>query len=303
MDRCVNLEATLNYTNIANLPEPLVSALKYSDYDKVGDISVSTLPLPPRIVQLTKRHSDEITEDVSELIWRLIGSIGHKILERADTDNHLSEERLTMPCLGWVISGKPDLLGPDMVLSDYKFTSVWAIKDEKPDWVSQLNLYALLYRQHGFEAKAARIVAILRDWSKLKAAREKEKDYPQVGVVVREVPLWSPRDQETFLSNRVVDHQMAEKWSDDQLPMCTPDERWRKPDVWAVKKRGNKRAMSLFSDQAEAECFVADNNNGAVLEIEHRPGQDVRCLSYCAVKSLCSYGRTLGQGGSDETAP
>jgi len=66
------------YTNIANLPAPLVAAITYSDYDGESyDITASGLVTPPRIRQLMKRHSKEITEDVSDRIWALIGSVGH----------------------------------------------------------------------------------------------------------------------------------------------------------------------------------------------------------------------------------
>src|SRR5690348_15581374 len=98
----------MEWTNVADLPQPLASAIMFSDYDTVGDISVTGLIQPVRIRQLTKRHSAEITEDVSDGIWRLIGSIGHKILERSNTVNHLAEERLTTTLHGWTISGKAD---------------------------------------------------------------------------------------------------------------------------------------------------------------------------------------------------
>lgn len=290
----------MQYTNTANLPQPLVSAITYSDYDRVGDISVTGLIQPPRIRQLTIRHRDEIVEDVSEGIWRLIGSVGHKILERADTDNHLAEERLTMEIHGWTVSGKADLLGPDGTLDDYKFRSVWAMKEAKPEDEAQLNLYALLYRHNGFEVKRARIIAPLRDWSKLRASRE--PDYPQVGVVVREIQLWPPGWQEVFLGERVRLHQREETLADDDLIMCTPEERWRKPDTWAIKKRGGKRALRVFTEEVQAECFIADNNNDLVLNIEHRRGVDTRCLHYCAVKEFCSYGKTLAPAKDEEAA-
>ncbi len=286
-----------NYTNNANLPQPLVSAIRFSDYDKVGDVSVTGLILPPRIRQLEQRHGEEITVDAADEIWRLIGSIGHKILERADTDNHLAEERLTMQVNGWTVSGKADLLDSEMTLSDYKFTSVWAIKDTKREWEEQLNLYALLYEKNGFLVRAARIIAVLRDWSKLKASRD--PDYPQVGVVVRTVQLWSPEAQQYFLNMRVKAHQEADKqtfegYPDDDLPMCTAEERWHKPDVWAVKKKGGKRAIAggLHSSIESARAFAATATWDKT-EIEHRPGEDTRCLSYCIVKNFCSHGRSL----------
>lgn len=301
----------MKWTNNLNLPQPLASAIMADYYDKVGDISANGLVLPPRIRQLEIRHDDEIVEDVSDGIWRLIGNIGHKILERADTTNHLPEERLTARVAGWVVSGKPDLLGPDspdMTLDDYKFPSVWAMLRSKPEWEAVGNVYAWLYRQNGFEVKRARIVAVLRDWSKLRAKRE--PDYPQVGVVVREIPLWKPGDQWDFVRLRVIAHQIAHRYryvsyhhvddanADNDLPLCTPEERWHKPDTWAVKKKGNKRARRVYDSLLEAET-----NQIVGEEIEHRPGVDVRCQSYCRVAQFCAHGRAVkaqaGDGGDE----
>jgi hypothetical protein len=86
----------MNWTNKAHLPAPLVAAITNDTYDKVGDISITGLIQPPRIRQLTIRHADKITEDVSDGIWRLIGSIGHGILERAAPADHTAEQRVCM---------------------------------------------------------------------------------------------------------------------------------------------------------------------------------------------------------------
>ena len=285
----------MKITNRMNLPQPLVSAIERDPYVRVGDVSVTSLAKSPRQFWLERRHADEIEEDASDRIWALLGSIGHKILERADTDNHLSEERLKAPVSGWVLSGTPDLLDSDHVLTDYKFTSVWAVRDDKPEWEQQLNMYAWLYRQHGFEIKALRIVAILRDWSKRRAQRE--PDYPQVGVVVREVPLWMPVAQGAYVRGRIKQLQESEPMSDageDLLPHCTPEERWATPEVWAVKKKGGKRAVSggLQSTYLDAmkfrETLEAETPN-VKFEIESRPGENVRCESYCPVQKFCNF--------------
>lgn len=283
-----------NYTNLANLPAPLVAAITYSDYDgDKFDITASGLVLPPRIRQLQKRHDKEITEDVSDRIWALIGSVGHAILERAPADNVFREERLVSEMLGWKIGGKVDLLrtapGNNYAIDDYKLTSIWATKDEKPEWTFQLNVYAWLAREHGFNITQLRIVNILRDWSKLRAAREPE--YPQVGVVIREVPLWPAEICAVNIINAVSAHQRAQKLPDDDLPLCTPAERWQKPEAFAVKKKGNKRALRLFPTRKEAEDFTPGVIGTHV--IEHRPGEDTRCLHYCSVRQFCSYGKTL----------
>ena len=291
----------MKYSNTAQLPAALVSALIYDGYDyaEAGDLSASAAILPPRIRQLTKRHKDEIVEDVSERIWRVIGDIGHGIIERAKADNVFREERMGVVVNGWKITGKVDLMrqaGNTYAIDDYKFTSVWAAKEEKPEWTQQLNIYALLARANGFDISQLRIVNVFRDWSKLRAKRE--PDYPQVGVAVREVPLWTPEFAEKFLASRVALHQEAEKQSDDDLELCTPEERWEKPAVFAVKKRGNKRAVKLFETEHDAAEMLRGFSTDLI--VEKRPGENVRCESYCAVKEFCSFGRMLGQ--QDEAA-
>jgi len=291
----------MKYTNQAGLPAPLVAAITYSDYDGESyDITASGLVTPPRIRQLMKRHSKEITEDVSDRIWALIGSVGHAILERAPADNVFREERLVAEMQGWRIGGKVDLLrmeGEQYGIDDYKLTSIWATKDEKPEWTFQLNVYAWLARQNGFNITQLRIVNILRDWSKPRAARE--KDYPQVGVVIREVPLWPPDICERNLAAALTLHQQAQAIeNDDDLPLCSEQERWTKPPVFAVKKKGRQRAIKLFADATEAAASMVGAKD---LYIEERPGVDVRCVSYCPCKPFCSYGKAL-EIGADEAA-
>lgn len=290
------------YTNEHNLPDAMVKALVFDDYDyhAAGDISATGIIQPPRIRQLTKRHRKEITEDVSELIWRMAGSIGHKIVERGAGPNVFSEERLTMQLAGWTITGKVDLMRTAVTnidgwntdtyaIEDFKFRSVWAAKDLKPEDEQQLNIYATLARHNRFCVTELRIISVLRDWSKLRATRE--KDYPQVGVAVREIPLWEQNIAESFLEYRVIQHQEAEKLSDGNLPMCTQEERWHKPDTWAVKKKGNKRATKVLETHADAAEMI--RAMGGNFEVEHRLGEDVRCLNYCAVRQFCSYGKSL----------
>jgi hypothetical protein len=303
------------YTNEHNLPEAMVRALTHDDYDyeRAGNISVTGLIQPPRIRQLTRRHQEEITEDVSDLIWRMAGSIGHKIVERGAPANTFSEERLATQLHGWTITGKVDLLrthtavlwngestgqstmprGDEYAIEDFKFRSVWAAKDPKIEDEQQLNLYALLARHNHFNVTQLRIISVLRDWSKLRASRE--PDYPQVGVVVREIPLWSPEEQEAFLGERVRAHQKAAELADDDLPLCTDEERWAKPEMWAVKKKGAKRASSLHSSLESAKASIVFTPAGT-FEIEHRAGSYPRCLHYCAVSQFCSFGRQLKRG-------
>jgi hypothetical protein len=271
----------MEWTNTHGLPDPLASAIKNDPYAAAGDISVTGLLRPPRMRVLEKTYQGQITEDVADHIWRLLGQSVHTILERANTDHHLAEERLVVEVLGWKISGKPDLLSEDGTLSDYKVTSVFSfLLGEKPEWEAQLNIYAWMYRRYGFAVKKAQIVAILRDWT---SSRQKESDYPPCGVLVVDVPLWEDAQVEMFVQERVLLHQQAEKRGLQDLAECTPEERWARPDTWAVKKPGAKRATRVFDNPAAAQALAQENGQ----EIEHRPGGNIRCERFCVVARWC----------------
>jgi len=301
----------MKLTNAFGLPEPLVSAIRRDPYDRVGDISISGLIAPPRKRILEKRHDADIVIDASEEVWKLLGSSIHGILERADTRNHLAEERMVAKVHGWTVSGKPDLMDSHGTLSDYKVCAVYAYQAGlKDEWLQQINAYAWLYRLHGFEVKRGQIVAILRDWSALRAGystgdsgeiaekvSEGERGYPATGIGIINVPLWSQEDCQKWIEERVRLHQEAEALPDDMLPLCTAQERWERPTTWAVHKlkitkegpEAGKRAVRVFETAAEAMAYAANNGNkNGLLEVRKRPGESVRCRSYCKATPWCS---------------
>ena len=192
----------MKYTNLHNLPEPIARAVKHDEYDAQGDISATGLILPPQIAYLREKHKDELTEDVSDGIYRLIGSAIHKILEWGDADNALKEERLTLKVNGWEVSGKLDLYHGEGLIQDYKITPVWSwILGNKIEWERQLNIYAALYRENGFVVDKIQVVAIFRDWSKRKAMYD--KGYPPAQCLPIDIPLWTHEKAMEFIDYRV----------------------------------------------------------------------------------------------------
>jgi hypothetical protein len=280
----------MRYTNNYHLPEPLVQALMLDNHVLAGDISVTSLIKPPLMRVLEQRHGDEIVEDVSDLVWVTLGSSVHAIIEAHRRGNWLTEETLTADAEGWRISGTCDLLESDGTLTDYKVTSVYSfLMGDKPEWEAQLNLYAWLYRQNGFTPRRLQIVALLRDWQSRKA--EYERDYPQCAVLVKPIRLWSPLNGREYLLERVRLHQAAEGMPIKDIPLCSPEERWEKETVYAVKKKGNKTAVSggLCQTMEQAQKVAASKSYPC--EIEVRPGEPVRCKRYCRVAHLCPFGR------------
>jgi hypothetical protein len=245
----------MKYTNNHNLPEPLCRAIMRDTYRKAGHISVTALAKPPQMAYLERQHEDEIEVDVSEEIWMLLGTSVHAILERAGMDNALMEERLRVKCKGWTVAGKPDLYEADGTLTDFKVTSVYSfLLGDKPDWEAQLNCYALLLRVNGFEVKRLQILAILRDWTKSRALAQ--ADYPKAQALGKPIPLWPHERTRAYMEERVKLHQDGIR---GVFPECTEDERWHKDDKWAVRKKGNKRALRVLPSEWDAENYLMEH--------------------------------------------
>lgn len=272
-------------TNRANLPQAIVDAVSNDGYTKGdADISVTGLLKAPRIGVLEMLHNHEIVEDASDRIWSLFGQSIHTILERANR-TAIAERRLSMEVEGWKVSGGMDLYDEAGILTDYKTTSVWKlIKGDLDEWTKQLNLYAVILRHHGHVVTKLQVVAILRDWSKMDASRDPE--YPQAQVVNIEIPVWDVDTAAKFMRERVILHQQANL----KLPECSPEDRWARPDVYAVMKVGRKSAVKLYSNENEAKAHAGFDRT---LSVTHRPGMSVRCNSYCAVLPFCLQGQQL----------
>ena len=274
----------MQITNNANLPAAIVEAVTNDPYPhgRVGDISATSLIDAPRIRVLRRRHADEITEDAAERIWALLGQAVHTILERAEP-SAVTERRLYAEVDGWQISGQFDraVLYPESgLLQDYKVTSAWAVVHGlKPEWARQLNVLRWLALHNGYPVTRLQIVALLRDWSRGKAAQG--GGYPQQQVAVIEVPVWAEDELEAYVRERVRIHQAAEQAQ--HLPECTPEERWQRPTTYAVMRKGRKSAIRVLEDP-EAAAQRAEREGGYV---ETRPGRAVRCDEYCPVREFC----------------
>jgi len=102
----------MKFTNIHNLPSSLASFIISSNslYTKgEADISVTTLIDSPKINILFEKHKDEISQDISDMIWSFLGTSFHNSIEEFDNDKKaITEKRLYGKCNGWVISGAID---------------------------------------------------------------------------------------------------------------------------------------------------------------------------------------------------
>lgn len=283
----------MEITNTHNLPEAFVNFARNDKYSKgISDISVTTLIDSPRIRLMRDHHASDRTSDVVDMIWPLFGTAVHHILESAKTDdNTIVEERLFCKVNGWVLSGAIDQQIVDRAFAeivDYKVTSVWSVIHGKIEWEQQLNCYAYLVQKNkGKKVRKLSICAILRDWNRRDA--EHKADYPKSPVVMVEVPLWDDAKRVRYIHDRINAHQEAQIMYDleEAFTPCSDEDRWKRGEAWAVKKKGLKRAMRVFDNEDDANEFATAQT--VPVEIEHRAGEYVRCKGdYCGVAQFCS---------------
>lgn len=286
----------MKFTNNNNLPESFVQAVTNDPYydEERGDISVTTLIGPPQIRVLKAKHDDQIIEDVTDRLWALFGQMGHAILERQTTPSTIKEIRLFAKFCGWDLSGKFDNLSLilEMILQDYKFTSTYAVKVIKPEWEAQLNILNLLAKINGYKGiKKLQVVAMLRDWNQSMLLKSPDK-YPQFPIKVIDVPMWSDEKTEQYIIDRIKLHQEAD--AGNVLP-CTDEERWASTLCYKVIKEGNKNASKggVFTAEFsadpkhEADQFIKNHKDGALMTAVKQPREFKRCEKYCAVAPFC----------------
>lgn len=295
----------MKITNKSNLPKVIERAVINDPYDSSGsNISTTRLIAPPRIRVLEMRNWDLIEDDVSNRIFSLLGQSVHHILERSKLKVDLAERRLFYKddkiTNGWTLSGQFDLLSRQGDLTDFKVTSAWAALDAltngKDEWENQLNVLDFLCRKNQktltrykkeVKVKSLNIMAILRDWSKLKVMQS--DNYPRKQVVMIPIRRWSEEEQENYVQARIKLHQDAEK--SDQLPLCTAKERWRKEDSYALMLDNRKTAKRVLPTREEMDKYMKENKyvEGQGCRVVFRAGEDIRCQHYCSVNQFCSH--------------
>ena len=284
----------MKITNHFNVPEPLVALARKEYYSKgKADYSVTEIMSPPRIQRLKRKHWDDMEQDVTDMLWSMLGSALHVVAERSEVVDHLNEERLFMEVDGVTLSGSIDLqqhVKGGVALKDYKFTSVWAVMNDKPEWEQQLNVYAwMVHKIKGVSIKGLQICAILRDWSTRKA--QTESGYPQAQIQMVDIPVWSFDKTEKYVHERIELHKESKVQADwdEELPECTDEERWMRTTTYAVKKEGRKSAVRVFDSEEDAVKLIAESEDKKKLSVEVRKGEPVRCTgNYCGVNKWCS---------------
>lgn len=293
-------------TNKHGLPDHVMKVLsmyqkmeRYPDFPDY-DISVTELIAPSRIGRLSREMKTMVEpQDVSEIISLVLGNAFHQYMEHSILEEEVIsvEKKMRTFFLGKLIAGTLDAIvreGEDLVIYDYKTTSVWSYIDGfKPEWKNQLEVYRWLAERNGYgPIRCLKLLAIYRDWSQMKA--KFEKNYPPLPFNVYQIPL--SVGSNPAITQKYVERRLREHFSEGPMELCTPEERWRKPVIHAVMKRGRKTAVKLFPGNPSGAADYAELK-GKDHYVEIRPEENPRCERYCPVASVCEQYRNIRNEG------
>jgi hypothetical protein len=280
----------MTITNRLNLPAGLVKAVSTERHNAARCLSATTLIQGTKQIILTDRHWEELEDDVSDRVWAIWGQAVHSLLEH-EGENDFTEQEIAYKVGGITVTGRID--NYDMAtgtICDYKTASVNKVKfHDFSEWHSQGMIYAWLLRGNNFPVERCRFIALLKDHSRSEARRDSR--YPAKPVYVYEFSVTAERLFKTgrFIRDKVREYEEYGKLGDDEIPPCLPEQRWEKAAVFAVRKEGRKTAVRLFEGQGEAEGKAAELGAGHF--VEKRPGEAVKCRSYCLCREFCGFYR------------
>ena len=275
-------------TNEMGLPEAFVNFVSNVRHNKPGTLSATTLLQGDKQIVLYDRHFDELKQDAADQLWASFGTAFHAIMEKQES-NTFKEEAFEVQVGDWKVTGHLDSYDMEKeIIEDWKTTSVWkVIKQNFDEWKAQGLTYAWLIRKAGLNVQKCRFIALLKDHSKAEAKRK--PDYPQKPVYIYQFDVTDADIEATEqrIINKIKSVTEAYKMQDDEIPPCTPEERWATETKYAVMKEGRQTAVKLCDDMQSAEAYMANLPPKHYIQV--RPGEDRRCQEYCPCAEFCNY--------------
>lgn len=271
----------MKVTNKLNLPKPFELFMQDSESQHrfhPSVFSVTELLLPIRMILLKRKYHEEIERDVSDSIPALFGTAVHSVLEKY-TNVECAEVQVSVNFGSYTLSGRIDNIDISaQTIIDYKTTNCSKInRKDFEDWRMQGLIYAyLVYRKTGIIMRKLKFIALLKDWSKIKAV-------PPNPIYIYEYEINdSDYDYiEDWLRKRFA--KIEYYLTGEELPECDEVDRWYTGTKYAVYIGSHTKAKAVFDNQADAEMFVKEKGG----EIEERIGDNIRCNYYCEVCKFC----------------
>lgn len=267
-----------------------------------NDYSVTDIIDCPRVVQLRKRHKQELFEmpitddEIRNNLKSFVGTAVHDAVNkqlyefsrRFPGSGWMAERKIFDKIAGRKIVGKFDSFLNGMLL-DLKTTSVWKfIFHQFQDYENQLNIYAHILRPD-LKVTLLQIIMWFTDYDINKSYQS--PDYPSdfiEPVVISN--LWNRGFAEEKIVHMVEMHKSNEQKPDAELDECTAEDMWSKEHVFAIEAPGSKRAVRLLDSEAEAKEYItaSKNKEKGTWKISKRAGARTRCDKFCKVNKWCN---------------
>ena len=292
-----------NLMSIPLIRDVFLTYLRRDYLSLSNDYSVTELIDCPRVVQLRKRHKQELyelpvtDEEIRSNLKSFVGTAIHDAVSKAlfefvrryPNSGWMAERKIWDKVAGRKIVGKFDsyLNG---LLMDLKTTSVWKfIYKQFKEYEEQLNIYAYLLREDKINVTVLQIIMWFTDYDANKSYQHADypKDFIEPVIISN---LWQPSVAEERIVHLVEKHKSNEEKPDDGLDECTLEDMWAKEHVYAIMAPGNKRAVRLLESEAEARDYISKSKNKEKdnWKITCRPGERTRCDKFCKVNRWCS---------------
>jgi hypothetical protein len=194
-----------------------------------------------------------------------------------------------------LITGRFDILYDREDIHDFKTAKAWKLifDPDLTEWTEQQNIYAYLLHLRGIDVKSINVIVWYKDWSKANALRD--KNYPQNEMCEYKLNLWDFDMTEEYLVDRIESMKMNEDTPDDDLPDCTPEERWERHAGGVIvkfavlKNKHAKRAGRVLDTMEEAVEWGKGKKGYGDGLIEIRYAEPIRCLNWCGVNHKCNW--------------
>jgi hypothetical protein len=256
-------------------PAPFARAIANDAYDPgVSDYTVTQLLSPPQRTWLATKGGK--VESGYAATMSVFGTGVHNVLENhVDKEaGELAEVRFYKQINGLTIGGKIDLYVPGEV-HDWKVTA--KVQDQaKPEHHDQAQMNGLLASHNGLPVNVVAVNYFDRAWSYLQSVVN--PTYPKTAFTSF-VFDFDPAYAEKRFNETIADHVAAKA---GRPRPCTDDERWKKPDTYALMKPGAKRASKVCDSLAEAESLKKPDQI-----IQARPGESTYCKFFCGFSHIC----------------
>lgn len=308
------------YTNYGDLPISIGAWLAKDNYDHDPDVvSVTSFIKPIRELILSQRVPKGSTQDpdIMDMLKSRIGTAIHESIERVWQDDNYKEplkllglpdkviDRIIVNAEQGVANSIPmysehtmyKMVGDyefrgtaDFVLNgqlqDFKSTSTYSYNSRLKDL--KYSLQGGIYRWMDpsvITQDYLHIIEIYLDWLPIKAKVSAEGTYPPHPIIVKKIPMMSVAETQRYINGRIKLIEDLYDAPQEDLPLCTDDELWRKdPTYKYFKNAENKRSTKNFTNYDEALSFKASQGHQGEIRVE--PAKATAC-KYCSAATVC----------------